>query len=420
MERLARAAAAAGAPPAAQAAAVQVLRGAAPWRLANPCRGVGGGEHGWLDPVQPEWRPGVVAAAAACGDVFGDRLVAVCLRGSVPRGAAVAGISDLDVVCVYWDADGLGAAERPLLRRQLADAFARRVEAEAPTSAAAERPWTRLDVRTIPLAPASAAGRVEAARRRRRALADDDGDEGGDDDEELGAALELALPGAWAHVLKTQAVAVDVAASPGGLGVSGVDLPALLPAAAAAFRPRALAGLAPRLQAALGEAEALQAAGDRAGAARRVRWGLRQTLRAAVELQALAGPEPAGFRLFSRDLFHCAALAGAEWPRLRPALARATAQALDADLHLDQRDGRDVDRLAAAAADCAGLGAWLAAEAGRRGLRAVVAADAEAEAEAAAGWGPTAAATTVGAGQRRPAWSWRRAAAFARGAAQAG
>eukprot|EP00873_Tetraselmis_striata_P029869 jgi/Tetstr1/450133/TSEL_037175.t1 len=61
-----------------------------------------------LAKVQPEWRPVVDAAVEACRSVLGEQLVSVYLRGSIPQGAAVAGLSDCD--CLVSCVQGLPAS----------------------------------------------------------------------------------------------------------------------------------------------------------------------------------------------------------------------------------------------------------------------------------------------------------------------
>lgn len=59
-----------------------------------------------------EWRPVVDAAVAAYRACLGDRLHGVCVRGSVARGTAVPGVSDLDMVALAGDEalDGISAS----------------------------------------------------------------------------------------------------------------------------------------------------------------------------------------------------------------------------------------------------------------------------------------------------------------------
>lgn len=59
--------------------------------------------HAPPSQVQPEWRPVVDAAVEACRSVLGEHLVSVYLRGSIPQGAAVAGLTDCDCLVYYSD-----------------------------------------------------------------------------------------------------------------------------------------------------------------------------------------------------------------------------------------------------------------------------------------------------------------------------
>lgn len=76
--------------------------------------------EGSLDRVTEEFRPVVAAARTRIGEVFGpDRLHSAYLYGSIPRGTAVPGVSDLDLLLALHgepdaadraDADALEAA----------------------------------------------------------------------------------------------------------------------------------------------------------------------------------------------------------------------------------------------------------------------------------------------------------------------
>lgn len=55
---------------------------------------------GAWEKIGEPWRSLVVAWRSRCQAVYGSNLVAVYLRGSIPRGQAVAGVSDLDGVLV--------------------------------------------------------------------------------------------------------------------------------------------------------------------------------------------------------------------------------------------------------------------------------------------------------------------------------
>jgi hypothetical protein len=46
----------------------------------------------------PQWSEAISAAVAVYEHVFSERLISVYVRGSVPRGLAVDGVSDLDML----------------------------------------------------------------------------------------------------------------------------------------------------------------------------------------------------------------------------------------------------------------------------------------------------------------------------------
>lgn len=56
-----------------------------------------------MDKVQEHWRPVVKEYVQACKDLYGDDLVSVYIRGSVAKGKAIDGISDLDAFVVLQD-----------------------------------------------------------------------------------------------------------------------------------------------------------------------------------------------------------------------------------------------------------------------------------------------------------------------------
>lgn len=90
--------------------------------ICNDCRG---------DRLQAPWSGLVTAWVAACRETFGDRLHSLYLRGSIPRGQGIPGLSDLDGIIVTHhplEPTGLAALHhlsQALSRRYL---FCRRVE----------------------------------------------------------------------------------------------------------------------------------------------------------------------------------------------------------------------------------------------------------------------------------------------------
>ena len=56
--------------------------------------------------MQPQWKPLVEEATKTCQALLGEQMAAMYLRGSVPQGAAVEGLSDLDCIVYFWIYDG--------------------------------------------------------------------------------------------------------------------------------------------------------------------------------------------------------------------------------------------------------------------------------------------------------------------------
>ena len=81
--------------------------------------------EGALDRVPAAFLPVVAAARAQITDTFGTRLHSAYLYGSIPRGTAVPGVSDLDLLAVLNDtpADADHAAAKAI-EAVLDDAFA--------------------------------------------------------------------------------------------------------------------------------------------------------------------------------------------------------------------------------------------------------------------------------------------------------
>lgn len=229
-----------------------------------------------------------------------SRVVGVYARGSVARGEARVGVSDVDVVVVVWG-DAADAAK-------LAEDEAR-LRSKLSSDAHWKGRWghlaTKADVRVVTVPPpphpagAALAGAIAGdplARQdpgRTRALLECLGDEG---------AFVLAVESATVY---------------------GPDLPLLLPRAARVPRPRCL----PTLRADV--TDALADGGERA-----LRWALKRSVRAAFEQAAAneegagSNPDRGGERCFTRDLFHCASLAADGRPELGEDLATALVAAV--------------------------------------------------------------------------------------------
>jgi len=80
--------------------------------IVNPCRG---------DRLQPLWLDLVEDLKELCREHFGDNLHSLYIRGSVARGSAIAGISDLDGFAILYEELGDGedkwtAAAQKLLK----------------------------------------------------------------------------------------------------------------------------------------------------------------------------------------------------------------------------------------------------------------------------------------------------------------
>ena len=196
--------------------------------------------------IQPLWRPVLDAAVATAQAALGCRLLGVYLRGSLPRGLAVEGVSDVDLVVFAMDDDPprqrTAAAEQnhaalssPAASSSSSSSTA--AAAAAPSLDDAERtirafqdvaatrfPFcSKVEMRVVLVAPHSTLG--VALHEHLLYSCDRLGDW-------LPSVLPVHLPHAF--LLATQAVTLW-----------GVDVPRLLPPAAAKPPPPPLAAAAP-------------------------------------------------------------------------------------------------------------------------------------------------------------------------------
>ncbi|PSC69036.1 band 7 [Micractinium conductrix] len=278
-------------------------------------------------------QPLLQGAVAACQQCFGStRLVGVYLRGSLAQaGCFVPGLSDADFVALHLPA---GSAEEAAAEAAALAAAAARLQASFPQCA-------KVDIQAVALPPGSPLHTwAQRWQRRHAAAAGEDSSSSGSSCSSGGSCSSLppsALAGqeALAFQLKTQAVCL-----------AGWDLPAALPDVAALppldLLPRLVSDVQVALQAAVRRAPQLQtgqqqqqqqqqhaAPADGEGldaAARAVRWALKRSIRAALELAlccAGGAADAAAAPAFSRDLWWCVQGAATCYPQLQPLLTEA-------------------------------------------------------------------------------------------------
>ncbi|KAF8066381.1 hif1an [Scenedesmus sp. PABB004] len=245
-----------------------------------------------LSQVPPELRPLLDRMAAAYAAALGPRrLVGVYLRGSLPLGRFLRGVSDADTVAVALPPGPGDARDRAALAAAAGGAAAA-LRAEALALG-----LTKLEATVLQAAPGSAAAAALAAHAAAASVAPAPAP-GGAALPPLGVALLPGVP--CAFMLKTQAVTLR-----------GIDLPSLLPPAAALPPgPMLLPALAEDLDAARRAADEAAAAGDADRQVSAACWSLKRLVRGAFELA-----QPSA-RVWTRDLFWAAHHAGAHLPQL--------------------------------------------------------------------------------------------------------
>jgi len=220
------------------------------------------------DRVQPEWRGplewAMVELMRLPSLVPGLELVSVYVRGSVPRGLALAGRSDLDMLG-YAVLHGSNPRQQHALEAWHATADARNMALRASAPHVA-----RFDFELMTASANSRLGRWLLSDGSRFALTRKEQD-----------SLN-------AFRLKSQA-----------LWLQGARLADILPACPAA-RPRLLRGLVSDVKHAKRECPRVLRAGDAHEAVRIGQWVLKRCLRAGMELAVMCG-----YPGFSRDLVPC-------------------------------------------------------------------------------------------------------------------
>jgi hypothetical protein len=246
------------------------------------------------DPSDPSERDVDVLAYEQL--VGTGRVAGAYARGSVARGEAEPGKSDVDLVLLCWDD---GETKTSALRDATRAAF---VSSDW-TIRWSHLRVTKVDVRiqTVPLPPHPAG----------RALADllDDAIDDSGASAHTSAALTDALGPELAFVLAAESVTL-----------AGADVPSFLPERARIPPPRCLPSLTTDV------CEALADGGERS-----LKWALRRAIRAAFEKEARVSQEPEIPKSleYTRDLFRCAVFVA----RRRPELGEDLACALVAAVH---------------------------------------------------------------------------------------
>jgi hypothetical protein len=231
--------------------------------------------------VQARWRPVLDAAVSTAHTALGRRLLGVYLRGSLPRGLAVEGVSDVDLVVFAMDdhpprprttaADRTAALFSPATASSSSsfsssaaalpslDDAERTIHAFQDAAATRFPFCSKVEMRVVLVAPHSTLG--VALQEHLLYSCDRLGDW-------LPPVLPVDLPHAF--LLATQAVTLW-----------GVDVPRLLPPAAAKPPPPRLAAAATHAEVTAARAAVVAAAGDDSQALRRrvLRWSLRRYLR---------------------------------------------------------------------------------------------------------------------------------------------
>ncbi|GAQ89297.1 hypothetical protein KFL_005080060 [Klebsormidium nitens] len=277
------------------------------------------------DKVGQEWADAIKATLGVYQSSFGDRLVSVYVRGSVPRGLAVAGISDLDMLAYVFQ-DNLNSLPRP--HTTSAPENKRWRELERHKSEAVHRfPFlTGIEMRVAVLDPSSQEGLTIAnalyrqkpesiflqnPERQTHQQPTLNAVSPSERAEELcpsysEALLPLDFP--FAFLVKAQ-----------GLKVWGLDVQSLLPPEAARPTSRARPTLRDSVKRAISYGQSHVEEGDWEAAGAVYKWALKRCIRAGFE----STMEELGWRVYTRDLYWCCHVAAQHRPALEPVLVQA-------------------------------------------------------------------------------------------------
>jgi predicted nucleotidyltransferase len=241
----------------------------------------------------------------ADSEIAAGRVIGVYVRGSVARGEARAGVSDVDVVVVLWGHESADdVVELARQKRTLKKRLSSKEEWHGRWGHLA----TKADVRVVTVPPPPhPAGTALAAAIAGEPLSRQS-------NPNAAASVTLCLGEENTFVLAAECATVY-----------GPDLPKMLPASARTPPLRCLPTLFEDVT------EAIADGGETA-----LKWALRHILRAAFEQHVVAGEachvggaaaEP-GCGYYTRDLYHCAALVSDAKPELGEDLASALVAAV--------------------------------------------------------------------------------------------
>jgi len=234
-----------------------------------------------LSRAAPEWQALVSGAEASCRRLFGEQFVALYVRGSVPQGAAVAGLSDLDCILYLWEPRG--ARDSLSQRAAAADAARRALRAEAEALRLGNPVCSKVEFKLFFLPEGGrVADLLEGVSR---------GDEPVETVSHIPGRFEIKALSALA---------------------AGADVAALLPETAAAPVPVVLPYLAEDI---LSAAESTRDSSENTDFTRIALWCLKRVLRAAFE----AVQEEVS--VYTRDLYWCCVIACKYSPNLQNYLA---------------------------------------------------------------------------------------------------
>ena len=286
--------------------------------------------EGWAVDPDPAGNagPGRVDALDRVG---AGRVAGVYARGSVARGEARPGVSDIDLVVLCWDdgatrAETLRAAAREAAART--DAFRTR-EPDARREGAARRRdgavplATKVDIRVAlaPQPPHPAGVALADLLDGFSAPTRPEGPEGPEGPETRGRGARERLEDVRLEAL-TEALGAELAfaLAAESVVVVGADVPSALPARARVPPLRC----APTLR-----RDVLEALAD--GGERSLAWALRRAIRAAFEKETrvgLAGGKRRKETAYTRDVFRCALFVARARPELGEDLACASVAAV--------------------------------------------------------------------------------------------
>eukprot|EP00239_Pterosperma_sp_CCMP1384_P011295 CAMPEP_0197863404 /NCGR_PEP_ID=MMETSP1438-20131217/40836_1 /TAXON_ID=1461541 /ORGANISM="Pterosperma sp., Strain CCMP1384" /LENGTH=729 /DNA_ID=CAMNT_0043481283 /DNA_START=377 /DNA_END=2562 /DNA_ORIENTATION=- len=247
-----------------------------------------------FDKIPSTWKPPLKASLTTYKQTLGPRLIGVYLRGSLPRGIPLEGVSDIDTIAYAFDDDPTKPLTSIFNQPPCLDEARKTIE-HFQSSVVEQFPFCKkIEMKVVLISPTSSLG---VCLREHMKYAEEQ------DPEALPPVLPSTIPEAF--VLSSQSITL-----------TGLDIPLLLPRAAAAPRENVRSLVkATRANVLLGDVNADVSPS-------RIRWGLRRCLRGV----ALVVMETDW--VYTRDLYYCCQRGAKHAPHMTGTLVQALVLAI--------------------------------------------------------------------------------------------